>query len=267
MGLADPSSATLREVNPGNGPIVIGNANSLSGKVAIVTGAASGIGRQTAEILSSMGAEVAAVDRSFPESDSVREVHCDVSRPDGIQRAVGHIGRTLGHIDILVNCAGIVGPPTTITDVSESDWDLVHSVNLKSVVFMCQSVIPFMSATANGGHIVNISSASAHRSSATSVAYASSKAAIEAVTRVLAGELARFEINVNAVAPGVTATAIYAGDSQGAQADRAANGFVSNLFSRVATPDDIAEVIAFLCMPESRQITGQVIHASAGSIL
>ena len=92
---------------------------------------------------------------------------------------------------------------------------------------------------------------------------------MESVTRILAGELAPHEVNVNAVAPGVTATAIF-GDAQDSDEDRArraSQGTTSNLFNRFAQPDDIAQVIAFLCLPESRQITGQTVHASAGSIV
>jgi NAD(P)-dependent dehydrogenase (short-subunit alcohol dehydrogenase family) len=249
---------------------VIGQPHALAGRTAVVTGAASGIGARTAEVLRALGASVIPVDKSFGPSDPGGAEHCDLANVAEIRACVERISRRVDRIDILVNCAGIVGPQASVAEIGEDAWDLVQAVNLKAAVFMSQAVIPHMTGgEARGGRIVNVSSASAHRAAARSVAYASSKAAIESVTRILAGELAPYDINVNAVAPGVTATAIF-GDAQDSDEDRArraSQGATSNLFNRVAQPDDIAQVIAFLCLPESRQITGQTVHASAGSIV
>lgn len=247
---------------------MIGRPEALSGQTAIVTGGASGIGARTVEVLRALGAYVVALDKTFPVTESSDDMHCDLADVGEIRACVDRVHREAGRIDILVNCAGIVGPRTTVAEIEESAWDLVQTVNLKATVFMSQAVIPAMIGDgARGGRIVSISSAAAHRAAAHSVAYASSKAAIESVTRLLAGELAPFDVNVNAVAPGVTATAIFGDDSDEARTRRASGGATSNLFHRFAEPDDIAQVVAFLCLPESRHITGQVIHASAGSIV
>ncbi|GAA3731536.1 SDR family oxidoreductase [Streptomyces tremellae] len=248
---------------------MIGQPEALTGRTAVVTGGASGIGARTVEVLRALGARVVAVDKSFGPADGEDTEHCDLGDVAEIRACADRIGRRTGRIDILVNCAGIVGPEASVADIAEDAWDLVQAVNLKAVVFMSQAVIPYMTRGARGGNIVNVSSASAHRATARSVAYASSKAAVESVTRVLAGELAPHDVNVNAVAPGVTATAIFgaAQDSDEDRARRASQGATGNLFNRFAQPDDIAQVIAFLCLPESRQITGQTVHASAGSIV
>ncbi|MEW2545972.1 SDR family oxidoreductase [Streptomyces sp. NPDC047002] len=249
---------------------MIGQPEALAGRTAVVTGGASGIGARTVEVLRALGARVVAVDKSFGPAEGGDAEHCDLGDVAEIRACADRIGRRTGHIDILVNCAGIVGPEASVADIAEDAWDLVQAVNLKAVVFMSQAVIPYMTGGgARGGNIVNVSSASAHRATARSVAYASSKAAVESVTRVLAGELAPHGVNVNAVAPGVTATAIFgeAQDSDEDRARRASQGATGNLFNRFAQPDDIAQVIAFLCLPESRQITAQTVHASAGSIV
>jgi NAD(P)-dependent dehydrogenase (short-subunit alcohol dehydrogenase family) len=249
---------------------VIGQSHALEGKTAVVTGGASGIGARTVQVLRELGADVVALDKSFEASAGGENEHCDLGDVAEIRACVERIAARAGRIDILVNCAGIVGPQASVAEIGEDAWDLVQAVNLKAVVFMSQAVIPHMTGGgARGGRIVNVSSASAHRATARSVAYASSKAAVESVTRILAGELAPHEINVNAVAPGVTATAIFGAeqDSDEDRARRASQGATGNLFNRFAQPDDIAQVIAFLCLPESRQITGQTVHASAGSIV
>lgn len=168
-----------------------------------------------------------------------------------------------------MNCAGVVGPRVGLAELTEEVWDFVHAVNTKAAVFLTRAVVAHMTADGRGGgRIVNVSSASAHRAIAYSHPYASSKAALESLTRTLAGELAPYEINVNAVAPGVTATAIHgAADNDDARAGRARQGPTANLFGRYCEPDDIAGTIVFLCSPESRQITGQIVHVSAGAIV
>ena len=240
----------------------------LAGQVAVVTGGASGIGLRTAVALERLGADVYRIDRSFAPGPDDHQLHCDLADVGSIAATIKTVHDSAGRIDVLVNCAGIVGPKAGVADTSEEGWDIVMTVNLKSVVFVSQAAIPFLiEGDRRGARIVNVSSASAHRTRAHSVAYSASKAGVEAVTRILAGELAPWEVNVNAVAPGITATAIFAGDTDEARAKRASEGTTSNLFERVADPDDIANVIAFLCTPKSRQITGQVVQVSAGAIV
>jgi NAD(P)-dependent dehydrogenase (short-subunit alcohol dehydrogenase family) len=119
-----------------------------------------------------------------------------------------------------------------------------------------------------GGRIISVSSSAGFRAVFTHPVYSSSKAGIDALTRSMASALGEHGINVNAVAPGLTATRMGAGIGDEAAQQRAVeSGPLANLLQRVSQPEDVAEVIAFLCLPESRQITGQTIHTSAGNVV
>lgn len=250
-------------------------SGQLSGQAAIVTGAASGIGRAVAVGLAAEGASVAVLDRDAAGAEDVAAalgsglaVPCDLARPSEIGPAVDRAAGAFGRLDVLVNCAGILGPRTALTDVTAEAWDALHAVNVRGAVLVTQAFVPHVLRGGRGGRIVNVSSAAAHRAAASSLPYASSKGALEAVTRVLAGELAPHLVNVNAVAPGITATAIYGpGDTDEARTARAREGTSANLFGRFSDPEDIAAAIVFLCSPGSRQVTGQVVHVSAGAIV
>jgi NAD(P)-dependent dehydrogenase (short-subunit alcohol dehydrogenase family) len=119
-----------------------------------------------------------------------------------------------------------------------------------------------------GGRIVNLSSSSAFRARNSPMAYATSKAALVQLTRSAAAELGRYDINVNAIAPGITATGMTKGFGDAAALERVASaGPLENLFHRVSQPEDVAAAVLFLCIPASRQITGQTIHTSAGAVV
>lgn len=253
--------------------------SELSGKVALVTGGASGIARATVLALLQTGATVAALDRDEAGVNAVVEqgkqlggkalaIAFDLTDTKAIPGVVERVIRELGRIDILVNAAGVAGRFRNLLETEEQDWDFIHTVNLKAPMLLMKHVAQHMIARGGGGRIVNISSSSAFRARNSPIAYASSKAGIVQLTRSAAAELGRYDINVNAIAPGITATGMTRplGDAE-ALLNIASSGPLENLFHRVSQPEDVAAAIVFLCLPGSRQITAQVIHTSAGAVV
>jgi len=248
----------------------------LDGKVAIVTGAASGIGHATAVLLAERGAAVAAVDVNGPGLEPVvaelrnrgvkaEAVVADLADEAATSAVVDTAVTGLGRVDILVNAAG-TSSGASLLDTTVEVWERIHAVNLRAPFLLMQHAGRRMIEQGDGGRIVNVSSGSAFRALPATPAYGSSKAALLSLTRMGAGELGVHGINVNAVAPGITATpmAVRAlGDIDALVSD----GPMANLLHRVSTPEDVAAVIVFLCLPASRQVTGQTIHTSAGSIV
>ena len=254
-------------------------STELAGQVAIVTGGASGIGRATVLALLNAGAAVAVLDRDEAgvkataeqgraSGGKTLELPVDLAHTSQIPAAVERVIQELGRIDVLVNCAGVTGKFQTLLDMQEDNWDSVQAVNLKAAMLMMKYVAKHMIERGGGGRIVNISSSSAFRARNSPIAYASSKAALVQLTRSTAAELGPHNINVNAVAPGVTDTAMtrVLGDAEALQ-QAASSGPLENLFHRVSQPEDVAAAIVFLCVPGSRQITGQTIHTSAGAVV
>lgn len=255
-------------------------AGKLDGQVAFVTGAASGIGRATARLLAAEGAAVVAVDRDEAGLSAVaaeldelggrcRTLRADLadlgSLPDVVADALGSFGR----LDILVNAAGITGDGTRLLDMGEQNWERVHVVNLEAPFVLMREIARHMVARGGGGKIVNVSSSSAFRSMQSNTAYGASKAGLVQLTRSAAAELGRYDINVNAVAPGLTATAMtepmFRDPDQSQQA--VTRGPLANVFRRPSEAVDVAEAIVFLCLPAARQITAQTIHTSAGAVV
>jgi len=249
----------------------------LEGAVALVTGGAAGIGRATVQLLAGAGAAVAVVDRDragaertvalvLESGGKAIPVPLDLADTSAIAPAVDGVVRELGRIDVLVNCAGILGAHSELFDITEEDWDAVQAINLKAPFLLLQHVARHMVERGGGGRIVNVSSSSAFRAMSTPAHYGSSKAGIVQLTRGAAAELGRYDINVNAVAPGFTATSMTASIPPEMQQKAVSEGPLANLLKRVSQPEDVAEAILFLCLPSSRQITGQTIHTSAGLI-
>jgi len=254
-------------------------AGRLEGQVGLVTGGASGIGRATVLALAAEGVCVAVVDRDAGGAAAVateaaaaqvsaRPFVADLAGPGTIPPLVQGVLAEFGRIDILVNSAGVSGPLEDSLGFSDETMELVLSVNLKAPMLLIRAVGNHMVERGGGGRIVNLSSSAAFRSTLSPVAYATTKAAINGLTRVAAGDLGRHGINVNAVAPGLTKTPMTAdvGDDESYQR-AASSGPLANLLRRPSEAHDVANTIVFLCLPESRQITGQVIHTSAGQVV
>ena len=241
-------------------------------RVAIVTGAARGIGLASATELARHGYHVALADLEGPELHAARETVAetgvevmvlpgDVARFADVREQAGRVAAQWGRVDVLVNNAGI-SQPKTLLEITEEEWDRTIAVNLKGCFNWCKAVAPRM-LDAGAGRIINISSVSANTGGATSAvsrfAYCAAKAGILGLTRGLAKELAP-RVTVNAICPGSIETAM---TSTLIHARRAAIE-QSIPLGRVGTPADVAVVVAFLATVEPNYLTGEVIDVDGG---
>ncbi|WP_236792358.1 SDR family NAD(P)-dependent oxidoreductase [Amycolatopsis sp. GM8] len=252
-------------------------AYRLDGKVAFVTGGASGIGFATAAVLSRQGAATVLLDIDADgaqrRAESLRAtghraaaVGVDLADSDDIRRAFGAGLAAFGALDILVCSAGVVGSPHGVLDVPESVVETSHRVNVHANFVLSRLAGEHMIGHGVRGRVVYLSSSSAFRAEMSYPHYSTTKAALGQLARSFAAEVGRYGITVNAVAPGPTNTPMNAGGR--AQLDvRVRSGPLKNLTGCAAEPEDVAEVVAFLCLPASRLITGQVIQASYGAIV
>jgi NAD(P)-dependent dehydrogenase (short-subunit alcohol dehydrogenase family) len=249
----------------------------LAGAVAIVTGAASGIGRRTALMLAGHGAAVALVDIAAEGLSTVADeiarqggkaevFPCDLADRAKTSALVDSVVERLGRVDILINSAG-VGSAANLLDATAELWDEQYAVNLLAPFLLMQAAGRQMIAQGDGGRIVNLSSSSAFRADA-GCAYAAVKSAVAVLARTAAKDLGAHGITVNAIAPGLTRTPMVTGAGLMDAVDQLVlQGPLANLTRRVSEAEDIAATILFLCMPAARQITAQIIHVSAGAVV
>lgn len=244
---------------------------SLTGKVALVTGAGSGIGRAHAVLMAERGADVIINDvtadglqetAALTEASSgcVEMILYDVSEVSGMARRIQAMEKKIGRIDILVNNAGVSGQRLAFDDIDEASYDRMVDINLKGTFFATQAVVPGMKER-RYGKIINTSSMYALGGNDLAAHYSAAKSAISGLTNSLARELAEWNIMVNAVAPGFVRTAMTsAGRDDAAIAARAE----SIPLGRMGDPIDIAQTVAFLASDEADFITGQVISPNGG---
>ena len=243
----------------------------VAGRVALVTGAARGIGRACAIALASAGADVArglrAKDAAGDVADAVRALgrralplQMDVTRRDEIAAAVAEAAGAFGRIDILVNNAGI-GPPGPAESVTEDDFDVTLAVNLKGTFFVSQEVGRLM-IRGGGGRIVNLSSQAGFVALPTESVYCMTKAAIAHLTKCLAVEWAPHGINVNAVAPTFVRTPGTV--NWLADADFRRDLLARIPLGRVGEPPDVAAAVVFLASPAAAMITGTTLLIDGG---
>jgi NAD(P)-dependent dehydrogenase (short-subunit alcohol dehydrogenase family) len=237
-------------------------------RVAIVTGAASGVGREVTRLLAGRGASVVAVDVSPVvlelRSEHVAAIEGDVALAETAEQAVAVATERFGRLDVLVNNAGRI-VFKSILDTSEEEWDRVLAVNVKGMFLLCRAAIPVMQE-AGGGAIVNTASISGLVGLPAQGAYAASKGAVVQLTRQLAVELAPARIRVNAVAPGAIATPFLL-DFVDAHEDPA--GLRSTIeaehpLGRLASAEEIARTIVFLASDEAAFVTGAVLPVDGG---
>jgi 3-oxoacyl-[acyl-carrier protein] reductase len=234
-------------------------------KVALVTGAARGIGKCVASTLLGRGAKVALIDcnesllAEFDEASNENVIRLcgDVTDKEFVQSSIKEVLAKFGHIDILVNNAGITRDGF-LTNITEKDWDDVIDVNLKGAFLFAQAVYPSMSEK-NYGKIVNIISAS-WLGNIGQANYSASKGGLVGMTRTLAMEAARYSINVNGVSPGLVDT-----EMSRAVPDKIKEKLInSRPLKRMGTTADIAEAVCFLASDKSSYITGQILHVDGG---
>lgn len=224
--------------------------HELEGRVAIITGGSTGIGRATADLLAARGALVTIFARSASAAlpaENMLAVDGDVSDPVAIGRLFAETESRFGDCDILINCAGMIDPKP-LAEVTPDDWDRMFAVNVRGTYLTMRRALPAMIAK-RGGAIVNVASISGVIGPGKFpgyVSYCASKAAVIAMTEALAVEVKQYGIRVNSVSPGSVDTRMWAAAGGGAPA--------------AMTPEEVAEVICFLASDRARAVNGQDVH-------
>lgn len=245
----------------------------LKGKTAIITGSGRGLGKAIAKKLAQMGANIVLND--IPSSESVNQTaeefknagysvlvtKGDVSNPEDIKTMVKEAVDTFGSIDILINNAGITRDKPMLM-MSEEDWDIVLNVNLKSA-FLCTKAIAKVMLKQRYGKIVNIASVAGRYGNPGQANYSASKAGLIGLTLTTAKELAPRGITCNAVAPGLIESKMTE-----VLPDEIKQTYLNNIpLGRFGTPEDVANVVAFLASPDSDYVTAQVIDIDGGLVM
>jgi 3-oxoacyl-[acyl-carrier protein] reductase len=246
----------------------------LEDRVCVVTGSTSGIGLEVARLLAAEGARVVTSGRSgAPGVGEALHVVCDLARAGEPERLVEEAAR-LGSVEVLVNNVGTASQ-TAFDEVSDADWDSIWQLNVMSYVRAIRAVLPSMRERRSGA-IVNVSSTAGKRPSTGMPHYSVTKAAVLSLSRLIADSYARDGIRCNAVTPGPTATEAWLGP--GGLADQAAERSgksredvlasvaAGRPLARLAEPDEIAAVVAFLCSDRAAYVTGAAWSADGGTV-
>ncbi len=231
--------------------------------VVLVTGASGGIGQEIVAKFANAGARVVAVDLQPPAQlpDKCTFCEADVSDFDQVESRIGRILAAEKRIDCLINNAGIARD-ATVWRMTESDWDAVLAVNLKGAFNFIHHLAPHF-RDMNRGKIVNISSINGLRGKFGLANYAASKAGLIGLTKTIAKELGRHQVNVNAVAPGYVLTAL----TESLPEKIIEQATSETVFGRLALPEDVANAVLFLCSDLAKHITGEVIKVDGGQYI
>jgi 3-oxoacyl-[acyl-carrier protein] reductase len=252
------------------------NILDLTGKTALVTGASSGIGAATAILFADLGAKVAIGYHRNKEGaqkvcaqinasgGTAIAIQADVRQTDGIESLVNAVTNELGPIDILVNNAGSLVSRQRILEISETNWDEIFNLNLKSVMLCTQAVVPSMIERKTGAIINIVSIAGRTGGGPGAIAYSAAKGGLISFTKGLAKELAPHGIRVNAVSPGVIDTPFHEVFST----PEMMKSFVATIpLGRVGTSMECANVIAFLASDASSYVVGETIEVNGGQLM
>lgn len=242
---------------------------TLVGKVAVITGAGSGIAAAAARLFHKEGARIVLADVSGKEADLAAELgagavacRADVSKGDDVKAMIDVAIDTFGKLDILCNVAGITGPQGSLEDANEEDFDSVIAVNIRGLLLSMKFALPHL-VEGGGGVIVNISSATALVGMPGLAVYSATKGAIIATTRVIAAEYARKGVRANVICPGGIETPIYL---EHLARDPASVNKTVDLIpaGRVGKPEEIAQAMLFLASDASSYMTGAVVPVDGG---
>jgi NAD(P)-dependent dehydrogenase (short-subunit alcohol dehydrogenase family) len=249
-------------------------SSDYKGKVALITGASSGIGRATAVLLARKGLNLALVSRNEKVLEEVRLeiaepgaevliIPADLTREDQTAACVTATVNHFERLDILINAAGIIGSGS-IETTSLDEWDRMLGINLRSLFHITQLAIPYLTKTR--GAVVNVSSVTGTRAFPNILAYCVSKAGVDQMTRCAALELAEKGIRVNAVNPGVVRTQLHRRSGMDEKAYQAflEHSKTTHPLGRVGQPEEVAELIWFLASPRSNWITGVCVSIDGG---
>jgi NAD(P)-dependent dehydrogenase (short-subunit alcohol dehydrogenase family) len=242
----------------------------LEGKACLITGSTGGIGLETAKLLVGEGARVATSGRSgAPGAGETLHIRADLSEPEAPTRVVEEAAAALGRLDVLVNNAGFA-IQARFEEVSDAEWDAMWNLNVMGYVRAIRAALPHLRATR--GAIVNVSSTAGKRPSGGMPHYSVTKAAVLSLSRLVADLYAGDGIRCNAVTPGPTATEAWLGegglaDQQGGEREQVlAKVGAGRPLGRLAQPDEIAAVIAFLASERASYVTGAAWSADGGTV-
>ena len=247
----------------------------LTGRVALITGAAQGIGAETARLFAAQGTSVALVDIDQTGADTVAAaigktggraaaIAADITEAAAVERAITATVQQFGGLDIIINCAGGYGRLATVEDMPIDEWDRTVSLNLRSVFLICKMAIPHLKKS-KAGRIINVASISGRTvHAASSPAYGAAKAGVIQLTRFLAFQLGPDNITANAIAPITTLTSRVAALRSEADIERIA---AQVPLRRLAVPDDHAQAMLFLASDAAAYINGVVLDVNGGRVM
>jgi 3-oxoacyl-[acyl-carrier protein] reductase len=247
----------------------------LEGRVALITGAAQGIGAETARLFAAQGCRVAVVDIDADNGEKVAAAiraaggnaqlfRTDLTDESSVAQSISAIARSFGGLDIVINCAGGYGRLATVEDMPIDEWDRTVALNLRSVFLVCKMAIPHLK-TSKAGRIINVSSISGRTvHAASSPAYGAAKAGVTQLTRFLAFQLGPDHITANSIAPITTLTPRVAALRSEADIERIASQVP---LRRLAVPEDHAQAMLFLASDAAAYINGVALDVNGGRVM